>query len=378
MNLISAFGNNIGVKLPEAPEDFPTTYYPVPESYICIYTGGDTPSTQYDFYNKSIDLVRHYLQANNIQIVQIGIKENRKINGAIDLTGQGNFRQNTFIVENALLMITGQSVWAEVAAYKKIPLILLVAAIPARSATPHYSDKVFVLEPPRINSRPHYSDSDKEINNILPEAVSKTISEALNLSYTKIKTKKIGRNWGIGQIDYLPNCQPQQFTLPSAARMDQCYNLQNLAGFLQLNRAAIVTKVPIDIRFLLNYKSNISEIIYQVDSKVSVDWVATLHKSGIKYILITKCEGQEFADIKFKLFDFNQCWQQTDPDLTGLESADWFESNRIYHSNNKPYLSLYHAKHDILPENGRNQIGNALSDPDFLECVDNAYFFSQE
>lgn len=376
-NIVDTFANTCGIKLPPSVTDYPSNYIYIPEKYIVIFGGGDYNSGKYDHFNIVVKLLQPYL--GDIKIVQIGVKTDPLIRGCLDYRGKSDFKQTTFIIENSLMLISGDSVWNYVAGSKGIPFLILCAVTPAKSITPKYKGRYEVLESHRNGNKPSFdgAENPKTINLIKPEDVADRIAANLGIGYTKITTKKIGNFFGVFQIDYIPDCPPQQFSAPSACRMDVYFNIHSLIDYLKINKGAIVTNSPIDIRLLMNYKANITQVIYFIGNGVDVNWVEQLHNSGIKYDLLTDCIGEELNDIKFKLFDYKQVMSRVRSELSGISPDDSFESTRIYHGRNKPYFSLWHYKHDISPENDCSKILKSIDDKDFLECVESLHIYQK-
>ena len=375
-NLATVYANNVGVKLSPTPYNFITNYIPVPEKYITIYTGGSSSSVIYDHFNKVLELLGKVLTG--IQIIQIGIPNDYKIDNSLDYRGKTNFRQTAFIIENSLLHIGNDSVWNHVAGSKNIPFVCPCGPTPASSITPFYHKDFIILETPDKNIKPSYSAEGKEIHSINPEEVSSAIAKLLNIQWNSwLKTIQIGKFYKSKQIDYIPNFSigPELSGSNVAIRMDLCNNYKNLISFLSMYRAPVVVADPLPPDIIDNFKHNIVEIIYFCDDNFNIQFIKKLHSSGIKYCIITEKTGDDLSALKLKLLDFNPPLSKVKQDTSLITNNSVFSSNRLYLGKGRYYPSLYHYKNNQDVDTANYNVADYFNDPDFLEAFDNYYFY---
>lgn len=368
------FANSVGIRLPETVEDFPTNFIPIPEKFIVINSSGDYDSFKYDHYPCVVRMIRNKIS--DLPILQIGNKEDPLIDGCLDFRGI-TLRQAGFVIENSLLLVSGDSLYLHLAGQKNIPFVGLFSVTPVQSSIPYYKDKYIVLESCRDGKKPSYSavENPKTINLIKPEDVANAIGKFLDFS-VNIETFRIGKLYGKNQIDYIPDSPPPNIPkgVPSACRMDIFYNPKFLVHYLNLYTGNIITNHPIPIEILQQNRDKINSIVYFLDFNPSINFVKDIIKLGIKLQLVTTKTGNKLKEIKYNFCEFGHILQKNTPDKSKLDNSYYFDTNRIYFGKGKIYPTLYHYKQDItltsLP-----QFGESLESSDIDECLDNLIIY---
>lgn len=354
--------------------EFPSTFIPLPDTpYITVCTGSCRQAGIYDYFQKVLSLINL-----GYQIVQIGAVQDYPIPTTIDYRGRAQLRQETFILENSLLHIGNEHVFNHIAASKGIPVIGLYSILPANCTAP---SNTIAIEPNRVG-KPSYDNAEfpKSINNIFPEVVAEQIANVLKKPYDRITTIRIGQFYLKEQVDLIPD-----FAIPLdifrgrriICRYDLCPNKEGLIHFLQAYGGVISTADPIDPQILHQLKSRIPQILYYLDKNYSLDFIKVLHCSGIPYELITEKTGKELSQLKLELFDFNQIKGRNIPNIDGVTSDMYFDSNRVFFSRNEFYPTAWHWSEGIPSHRSENKIGAALSSKKFLDSWDHLYIFTK-
>ena len=396
MTVADTCSNYLGVEITEP--DFPSTFYPLPDSkYLLIHTGSFSNSRIYDYYNKVIELLQFNLDLGDYTVVQIGEFPQNNPDGSkkqgdyqifatkyLDLRGKLSLRQQVFLIENCELLLCNESVYSNIAGVKEKKSVVLYGP------TPHISTRsCFAFRECAIESGPPYSyladENPKSINSIKPEEIAGKVSRIMNLGWKQtIETIQINDQFLNPSIDFIPDF-PIQPGNPGKflCRFDLSNNIQALGHFYSLYSAPLYTADPVDERFLAQFKSQIPHVFYSLDGVYSRDFVVLLHKMGFKYTLLTDKEGDELDKLKWDLFDYNgvvsknivpKFEEASKLNLTGDES---FDTSRLYLSRGKIYPSRWHWQEgvDCVEWQGKGKKLGPVNSKNFMESWNNFYIF---
>lgn len=385
-NFAKTYANYCGVKLPETPPFFPVALFPVPAGdYITVHSGAGHPARVYSYYSDVMAMVIPYLKKHNIKILQIGASKDPKVTGAIDMRGKTNIRQAAFVLKNSKLHVGSDSLWSHVAGSFNIPSIILFSPNPKEVTTPHYkSDYFYAIEPDFEGKRHSYAvdDHPRLINSIKPEVVAQKILDHFNLDQKiDFETVRIGDNYKIVQYDFIPDCE---FNIKISGeklvcRLDVVHNLKYASSMLSRYKAVILTKKPIEKKFIDLFKHNIDTLVYKIDDKFDLEFIKYIDGIGLDYMLVTDISDKKLkSDIKLKLFDYNDVVTISPLSSDGLTSDMYFKTNRITYGRGNFYDSVYHYKNAENSNIGKaRQIGEAINDEDFLTNLESYYIFKK-
>ena len=384
-NLTSIYANYCGVKVSDKPHEFPSLYYPTPQKYITIHSGSNNNNKNYDYYNEVISLIIDSLDKEDIQIIQIGIGSDQKLDNCLDFRGLSDIKQTAFIIENSLLHIGNDSLWLQLAGSKKVPFIGLNSIYHQPIMTPHYKDKYKIIDSHRDGNKPNFGQDEirKSINLIKPEEVAKSILDFLNLDSKSIniETVYIGDNYNIKQIDLIPNFPVQPNILNGhkiVIRADIECDYNAIGHALLRYKAGIITDKVIPPVILERFKDNIPFIYYTLNKDYDKDFVNILHTSGISYYLLSKLDDIYTNKMKLDLFDYNPVMKKTEFNKNNITSHLYFKTNRVFYGNDKFYASAYHYKNNIVMEIPNDiQVGSAIDSEDFLDSCESYFFYKK-
>lgn len=381
--LAQIYANTVGVKLPENPPEFPTSYFPVPKRYITLHAGASEKSRVYDYYNIVVMLLTPTLQKHNIEVVNIGVKDDPNIYGTLDFRGKTSIRQAAYVIENSMLHFGSDSCWSHMAGIKKVPFVGVYSVNPSYCAAPFYVGKHEFIDAPLVSKRPFFDqpESVKSINLIKPEVIAHSILQLLGLhDEINMETLRLGGDFNKHQIDFIPNSQidPKAFEGQRIAiRMDLNYDVNAMGSCLMFYDCMIVSNRPISIQILNKFKNRVKLIVLVVDSSITAEYVDQLHKLGIEYHLITEETGQALSDLKLKLFDYNQIF--TKKKIDAIEFKDsYFMTNRRFLSRNKIYPSVAHFKLGIETVEEPMPVRGFEDNQDFLESIENCLIIKEK
>ncbi len=397
MTIADTYSNYLNVEI-DAEPDFPSTFYPLPDTkYLLIHTGSFSKSRIYDYYNRVLELLQFQLNLEDYTVVQIGdgpTQDNQgKVNPGdypvvstkyLDLRGKLSLRQQVFLIENCELLLCNKSIYSNIAAVKDKKSIVLYGPTPSDS-----SRSAFAMRECAMESGPPYSyladENPKSINSIKPEDVAEKVSEFLGLGWKKnVKTIQINDQFLSPSVDFIPDF-PIQPGSPSKflCRFDLSSNIQALGHFYSFYSAPLYTADPIDEKFLAQFKSKIPHVFYSLDGTYSKEFVVLLHKMGFKYTLLTDKSGKELENLKWELFDYNgilskniapKFEESKNLNLTGDES---FDTSRLYLSRGKLFPSRWHWQEGVNCDEwqAKGKKLGPLNSKNFMESWNNFYIF---
>lgn len=345
--------------------DYPSNFFPIPNQYIVVSNSGP-PSKQYKFFRESFVFLFNQLSENRIDVIQIGSSSDRYIDGCIDLRGKVNLNQTSFIIKNSLGLITSDNIYAHLV--KDTPFIILNSTSPIEESVPHYQNGI-ILEPDRKGKPYSRDDNDTVINTIKPEAVSTAICKMLGLnSNIGVETVFIGERFLDRVFEYIPDFDlPNEYIQRQSqvfCRMDVHFNLQNLISVLSRTMVTIVSRDPIPLEILSDFKQNVVEFAL-IANEVDEDYVKKVISYGIPFAIL--CESEEkINDLKLKFFCICPVIHRKPQKEESVLNSHFFLTNKYYIGRGKVYPSVFHYFKDESVEGGLNFIGDALENNDFL------------
>ena len=103
MHTLERYALSCGVKIDE-PYIF-EEFYPLNfEKYITIDASADIDTKKYGYYNEVVNLIKNYLDENDIKILQIGNQNDAKITSA-HTSFDANVSQKAYIINKSLFHI---------------------------------------------------------------------------------------------------------------------------------------------------------------------------------------------------------------------------------------------------------------------------------
>ena len=141
--LAQFYANACNVKLGETfIKEQDIEEFTLPQEYITVQGQSGQDPKNYDYLNEVISKLK-------LPIVQIGAKDDKKINGLniIDLRGQTTFRQAATIIKSAKMHLGLDSVLMHFAAHFKVPSVVIFGGTLPQAAINPEHDFIRVIEP---------------------------------------------------------------------------------------------------------------------------------------------------------------------------------------------------------------------------------------
>ena len=348
MHLIERYAASCGVKIGK-PYIY-DTYFPLTaEKYISFQPFSKYPSKNYDYWDEVIAILHPFLQKENIQLVQIGAKDDKAINNTINLCGQTKISQAAYIIKNGLMHLGADSFASHIASGYGKKIVALYSNNNINNVKPYWTkpEDMILLEP-KLNKKPQYSVNEipKSINNIKPEAIAEAILKLLNIKYENLpETKYIGPEYINKTFEIIPD-KPLNISQipidPIVVRMDYFFNEQVLEFYLQHKKCIIFTNKPINEQLLKKYKTNIPQLVYIIEKDNDPSFAKTLKNNTINAGFISYLPEQELNLFKLNYMDYGLIARRDYPtDKINFNDKTYYKSSRIILSSEGQFNTKY-------------------------------------
>lgn len=387
MKLIESYALNCGLKIgkPQIYEQFFAMPWP---DYIILHAGGGMQSKKYDHYQEVIEILRPLL--NGIQVVQIGDRGERYIQGCVNLLGQTNIHQTAYLIRNSRLIIGNDSCNLHIASGFGKPIVGLFGPTTPHNHGPAFStENVACLVADLKGNKPSYSaeESVKTINTIKPEDVARAALRNLGIDESAItrQTLHLGPQFQQSLVECLPNQVLDRSFIPNViptVRLDYHYDESFLCRMLDHREYSIVTDRPIPTEILRRYKPRIKSILYDVKSDFSADFVGQVQACGIQYGMVSLLREAALANAKLQLFDYGVVVERSENGHAFRQKNAWTKepglkckSNRILLSEGKVFLSKYHLNQDQPTTGINDRVCDVPQDDSFFDFEEALYIY---
>lgn len=377
MKILEHYATKAGVSLPSEPSKFPVNYHPIVGQYITISAKTGQESKNYPHWPEIVRWLQPILLKYKISIVQIGAENEEPILGTVNKTGL-KFRESSFLVQNALLHLSGDSCFVHFAGMVKTPVVALYGATLPEVTSPYYKGEFYAIQ--ERDDLPSYliQEADPQIAKIKPETVVNRVLEVLGLrEQVNIKTIEFGHLYHQKQISYIPDFLADAQKLSQVKlviRLDGHHNENYAAAVLQHRRkpTIIIAEKPLSADFLKIAKGKVARLYIRLKNDYEVDYIQRLKESGIPYTLIWEGDKDKLGAAKVKLFEFEPIQTIESRKNPAIDRNCYFKTQQAFLGRGKKYFSMWHYKHS---QEGQGQIGDAIESEDFWESAEGFYFY---
>lgn len=390
MHLFTEYALSTGSKIrtPKLLEKF----YPLSSTkFITLHSSSGMIGKNYDYFLEVLELIRPILNKYNIDVIQLGGKDDEILPNVIRLCGLTNLAQSTYIIRRGLLHTGNDSSLVHIASSLDKPIVATFGISPISVCGPYFNknSRTICFEPnfpegQKFSYNPN--ENPKMVNFIKPEQLAAAVLELLGLK-ERISQESLhfGKDYKKQIIEVIPNHLIHQSQLQNAVihiRADLLWNPEGIYGNASQRPSVIISDQPIDLNVLKQFKQNIKNIIYLLYSKNNerdLVWIKKLHESGLPYILITT-ELENINDFKFNYLDYNPVLPCPINKRENVKNSDkigantYFKTNKLILSNGKVYLSIAHwrANQEFNPKEKSKIIDNE----EFFKDLDYLYIFN--
>jgi hypothetical protein len=348
-------------------------FFPLPvEKYITIQNSSGMPAKCYDYFQEVISFFKNKLDKFNYRIVQIGSKDDKILNGVINLCGQTNINQTAFILSNSKFHISNDSFSIHMASAFEIPSVGLYSITYPSIAGPYWNkNNSITLTPENHKASFNPNENPKTINSIKIETVINAINNLLfkeENAETSFQTKFIGNRYGNNVLETFsdqilpPNIFPNQMV---NIRVD--YKKDNLSendyisilNNLNIRPCSIITDKKIDVKPFLQFKERLTQLIYNITESIDIEFINDLINFNINTILVfEKNDNEEILNNrKFTLIEHPFLIQEIkNVDKSIIQNLQkeknlFYTTKKILYANQNIYSSRHAFNKNILLKN---------------------------
>lgn len=313
MRLIERYALSTGLKI--GKQYLAENYYPLPFSrYITLHASSNMAGKNFPYYAMVLDLLKPYLDAADIRVVQLGGKDDAPLPHCHHTQGKTDLHQASYLVRNSMLLLANDSCWGHRAGYLGVPLVQPWGTTsPANhSSYEHDPVKTVFLESHRFGKNPTFAaqENPSTIALIPPEDIAGAVLRLLGITHTPFaKTQFIGPLHQHTIFDWIPNSMPclnLAPEIPISVRMDLEFNEQNLLTILNTGRkVTIVTGRPVNLQVLHAFKANILSYNHELDGgDCPLDYILNVKRILTNAIFYSRePDPERLSALRFKYFD---------------------------------------------------------------------------
>lgn len=383
-SLQETYATALGV-IPKEKPILNEKFFPLTEEkFILIHNDNKLPSKHYELFPEVISLLKPVLHKLGYRIYQIGGKNDPIIDGTDGQFLGLSWGQSFYLMKRASLFVGIDSVCAHAAAAYEIPSVILFSHTYESQVTTNWlpADKKIILEPEWGNRKPSYqpNESPKMIRTIKVERVVQAVFDLLCKGVQlNMKTIRVGEDYYNPVMEIVPDHFGENPALKNGFlhfRMDLHHNEQCLFHWLANGyKAHIITRKPITLDGLKQFRPNIGRLILMADSleSFSAEYLKAVKNLGLDVIVF--CEKKEtLPTLREKLFDYvvEELDYPEEKELDKISKDAKFFSKKQIHSNGQIFPSVAHYKNNI-PFSRANQI---IDCQDFWLDLEYFYFYT--
>lgn len=376
MHLLERYAASCGVKI-DKPYIY-ELYFPLSSKRYITFQPFSKPAKNYDYWQEVIDLLSPSFKENNIDIVQIGSKDDRSLNNTINLSGQTSISQAAFLIKHGLLHLGADSFAVHIASGYSKKIVGLYSNNNIENVKPYWSDPedIILIKPEGGTIKPSYSlgENPKNINKIKSEDIAKSVLKLLNIKNNiNQKTIYIGAEYENKTLEIIPDKPIDPNSIPidnPIIRMDYIFNEEVLEIYLQFKRCIIFTNKAINENLIKKYRSNIGQVVYFIERDNDVNFIKLLKDNGITFTLVSFLEDKDLNTFKLDYMDYGLIISRKYPDKKTLNISG---ENLRYRSGRTVISSQgqFTSKFDWTNKNA----DKVIDTEEFWKEVDNFYIF---
>jgi len=381
-HILEEYAKNLGVFISEpivAEHFFPLTE----KKYITIYSESEIQSKHYKYYNIVLDLLRPFLDKENIEIIQIDSK-NHIIQGVNKILANLSFKQYAYIISKSIMHIGIDNVYSHYASSKNIPIVNLFGNIYPSISNGYWSSddkKVDISAPWSKKPSLNLHDPKSEINLIKPEQIAQSILDLLKVKQNvNFKTINIGDMF----LNPIYEVVPTSFNEIPVSEQDIIflradYGFNEIAFLEYCNRykVAIIGNELIQLSALEKIRNNVHKISVFLDKnsdQIPERYFEILKIWGINFQILVKDE-RDLGLLKNKYFDceVHPYTSEKKKPINANKNCSFFSNKKIF-KDGKVYASKAHFD---LGKNIVDSKMNVIDTPEYWEEQEHHYYYEQ-
>lgn len=405
MKLLELYSNITGLKI--GKQFLLEKFYPLTSSkYITIQSGSGMIGKNYPYYSEVIKLIYPILQANKIDIVQLGGPEDSPLLNCINLNGKTDIHQTNYILSRAIMHLGNDSWMQHRAGHLNIPVVDVFGATSSENHSPYqYNPRSIFLSAHRNGKNPTFAikENPQTISTIKPELIAESILKILGANIKiPVNSLFMGSLYHQQVIEWVPDffLDPNFVNGQTIAVRCDYTNDENyekfLAESLKTRQLYIITDKEIDINILKEYKKNVSLLMYKITDSASIEYIKLLKSNGLNIKIISEePDDKKLSELRFKYFEvctIEKIKFKTKDDFVSesekylnypidknvsinQDKSYYLKSNKFILSQGKIYPSKWSFKNQKNIDSFENNVLSLVDDDLIWEELDNIYIF---
>lgn len=351
-HIIEEYAKSLGVRV--GKPIFKNHFFPIKSNKFITFHTNDkkSPARHYDHWSLVLSLIKPYLSKNNIDIIQIGSKDDPVLDICDLHYLECTFKQMGYIIENAELHLGIDSLPVHLASLYDKKIVSLYSNLYPECSRPVWNNKseTKLLSPDFTEIKASFSDVEKQkrVNEIKPEEVCAAVLDLLKIKhdFNSYETLNIGSFYSQKIIEAIPNFKPAPDFKPERIinlRCDLGLKEDCFLPWLKYKLNLLVNR-KVDLDIITQFKSNIVGMtIFMDDDCFDEEYFEGLDLLNINYMLICR-DLSKIDEIRFKFFDreIDDFIPKKKKDLDFCDKVcnnTFYKSNKVLLSNNKEYSS---------------------------------------
>jgi hypothetical protein len=339
MHTLESYAANCSLKIdkPHISElFFPTEE----EKYITLDASNSKNPFVYDYWQEVVNILKPALDKKGISIIQLGKPEDKSINSVNRCNGNLNYNQTAYIIRHSLLHLSSDAFSNQIAASYNKKMVVAFSEESKRDFEPYWGDQENQLY---ING--FRKEKQKSINSIKPEEIAKKACKLLDIDLKyEYETLYMGAKYkdGLEFVETIPN---QCVNLGSIGvknilfRMDLLFDEKYLVDQLQQGYCSVITRKPINMNIIKNFKEKISELVYFMEEDDDASFCKEAQNLGINVVLVSYLTGDNLDREKLKFMEINRIIEQQSNDPADIKELQDYNPEELFYKSNKYTLS---------------------------------------
>jgi len=377
-HLVKEYAKNLGVKVskPIVKDHF----FPiVADRYITICNDDDVQAKHYPYYDVVLELLKPFLQKENIKVIQLGGKI--KING-VDSALNVKYKQQSFIISKSILHLGSDGFLNHTSSAKNVPTISIFGnTLPEINKPLFSSNSTNVNLAPKWDKKPCYNvvDPKRQIRNIKAELVAQSVLDLLKIKQEiNFTTLHVGESYNDNLLEIVPttltpvNIQPNQKIM---IRAD--YGLQEdvFIQYCKQMKVSVCCDKLIQPNGLKQIANNVTDFYLFLDKDwddIPEKYFSIVKSLGINLIIL--CENKDDVPIiRNKYFDIavRHPFPDREKPKSFSEKSKFLTQKRIV-CDGKEYLSYAHFK------KGLDRSNKVIDTPEYWRELDYFYIYDTD
>jgi hypothetical protein len=354
------------------------------KKYITIDTSSEEESCKYDYWSLVVDFLAPYLKKMDIQVVQLGDKDDKQVPGCYIAVGQTDSNQKAYVIKNSALHICSNNLSLQIASSYDKRIVALFSNSYYEQFKPYWSsaDKVSVLK--GASKKPSFNPNEnpKTINLIGPEKVAESILRNLGAIHSfEFSSLKVGTLYESRRVESSlshPISDIKSLGVETLiVRLDYNYNLENLVAQLEICPCSIVANKTIPEDILKKYKDKILELVYFLDDDYDPSFIKASIALGINVGLISREDKEKVDTYKINLLDIDKPVAIIPKiKIEDIEELKNVNMKKIFYKSNKFLIHNGQAFPSKLAVAVKQPVSSM--DHPFLQAIDHTEFWEEK